>query len=250
MMPMRGQCRRHPPRSTRLLPLPPGEGGGEGTLREFSLSFPSPQPARGQSPDPLASPGGRGSRKTPRLFDQLSMALLILAASGCGYHWSGDGGANFAPEPGYAWHGLYREDVKTVAIPIFANKTYYRGVEFNLSKAVINQLESRTPYRVAPRERADTILEGEIINTDVRTLSRYPFNALPQEQLYHIVVNFTWKDLRSGKILVQRHSFEQTAPYYPTLGEDPFVGSQDTVERMALAIVEELQADWGNTEKQ
>jgi hypothetical protein len=51
--------------------------------------------------------------------------------------------------------------------------------------------------------------------------------------------------LRSGKILVRRESFEQTAPLYPTLGEDQFVAEQQNIERLALAIVQELQADWG-----
>jgi hypothetical protein len=170
-------------------------------------------------------------------------ALLVpLACAGCGYHWSGDASG---VEPGYAWKGLYRGDVKTVAVPIFVNRTFYRGVEFDLSKAVINELEMRTPYKVAPRERADTLLEGEIIGVSVRTLSRNEFNALPQEQLYIVNVNFTWKDLRSGKILATRHNFEQTAPYYPTLGEGQFAGNQENIERLALAIVEELQADWG-----
>lgn len=162
--------------------------------------------------------------------------------SGCGYHWSGDSGG---AEPGYEWKGLYREDVKTVAVPIFVNRTFYRGVEFDLSKAVVNQLEGRTPYKVAPRERADSILEGEIINVGVRTISQNQFSALPQEQLYTVTVNFTWKDLRNGKVLTSRHNFEQTAPYYPTLGEGQFAGNQENVERLALAIVEELQADWG-----
>ena len=169
--------------------------------------------------------------------------IVLLTLSGCGYHWAGD---SSGVEPGYEWKGLYRGDVKTVAVPIFVNRTFYRGVEFDLSKAVISQLESRTPYKVAPRERADTLLEGEIIGVNVRTLSRNEFNALPQEQLYAVIVNFTWKDLRNGKILTIRHNFEQTAPYYPTLGEGQFAGKQENVERLALAIVNELQADWGN----
>ena len=170
---------------------------------------------------------------------------MSLGLSGCGYHWSSASGGGPSDEPGYAWSGLYRQDVRTVAIPIFTNNTYYRGVEFDLTKALVNAMESRTPYKSAPRERADTVLEGEIINVGVRTISRNAFNALPQEQLYYITVNFTWKDLRSGQILIQRHSFEQTAPYYPTLGEDQFVGSEDNVERLAVAIVEQLQAEWG-----
>ena len=172
--------------------------------------------------------------------------LACLAPCGCGYQWSNTGGG-FAPAgPGHEWNGLYRQDVKTVAVPIFANRTYYRGVEFNLTKAIVNQIESRTPYKVVPREEADTILEGEVINAGVHYQSRSQTNGLPQEQLFFLSVNFTWKDLRSGQQLTVRHAFEQTSPYYPTLGEDQFAGSQDAIERLGLAIVEELQANWGN----
>jgi len=174
----------------------------------------------------------------------LVLAFVLLA--GCGYHQSGS--ADFTSDPGYQWKTLYRGDVKTVAVPIFSNKTYYRGVEFNLSKAVVNQIENRTPYKVVPKERADTILEGEVIGARMHTISRDAFNALPQEQLFVVTVNFVWKDLRTGKILVQRHNYEQTAPYYPTLGEGQFAGEQENIERLALAIVEEMEADWGRTE--
>jgi hypothetical protein len=59
-----------------------------------------------------------------------------------------------------------------------------------------------------------------------------------------MTVNFRWKDLRSGRILLERKSFQQTASFYATLGEGEFVGSQNSVERLALAIVQEMQADW------
>ena len=173
---------------------------------------------------------------------------MLLFVCGCGYSWSSNGNS-FAPQPSTASNSIYRLDVHTVAVNIFSNETFYRGVEFSLSKAVANDLEAHTPYKVAPPERADTLLEGQITGVRIRTISRSPFNALPQEQLYVITVSFTWKDLRSGQILTDRHGFEQTAPYYPTLGEDPFIGSQDNIERLARAIVEELQAPWGNTRK-
>jgi hypothetical protein len=179
-------------------------------------------------------------------FRSACMMIACFATIGCGYNWSDNSPNASAPDSGFAYAGLYRSDVKTVAVPIFVNNTYYRGIEFNLTKAVINQLESRTPYKVAPKERADTILEGQIVGVGVHMQARSQIMGLPQDQLYYIVVNFTWKDLRTDKILAVRHSFEQTTPYYPTLGEDQFAGSQDNVEKLGLAIVEELQADWGN----
>lgn len=167
--------------------------------------------------------------------------LLPTLLGGCGYGQSGGGAPGVA---GYQWRSLYRDDVRTVAVPIFANRSYRRGVEFQLSKAIVNRLEAMSPYKVVDRERADTVLEGEIVDIHVRTLSVDVHSSVPQEQLYLVRVNFTWKDLRTGKILVERRRFEQSASFYPTLGEGQYVGSQLNVERLALAIVQELQADW------
>ncbi len=150
-----------------------------------------------------------------------------------------------APTGSYQWKTPYRGDVRTVAVPIFTNRTYYRGVEFGLTKAIINQIEGQTPYKVVSKEEADTILVGSIENVHVRTLSlAQNGTVIPQEQLLVLNVNFTWKDLRTGKFLCVRKDYEQTAPYYPTLGETQFLAQQQSVETLALAIVHELQADW------
>ena len=177
-------------------------------------------------------------RRRPALLALLTGAIA-LAAAGCGYNQG-----NRAHSSGYQWRPLYRDDVRTVAVPTFTNRSFRRGVEFALSRAIINQLEATSPYKVVPRARADTVLEGEILDINLRTLSPDVRTGLPQEQLYIVRVNFTWKDLRTGKILAERRRFEQSTTYYPTLGEGEFVGSQQNVERLALAIVQELQADW------
>ena len=171
------------------------------------------------------------------------MFLLLAAVTalpGCGYNNSSGGGGT----GGYQWKSVYRQDIRTVAVPIFKSTVYERGVEFSLSKALVQQIEANTPYKVVPRERADTILEGEIVSVRVNTLSNDRFSAIPQEQLLDIAVDFTWKDLRTGKILVSRRGVEQAATFYPTLGEGRATGAQAASERLALSIVQELQADW------
>jgi hypothetical protein len=180
--------------------------------------------------------------------------LPALCCTGCGYQ-SAPAPAAGAAQPGstptskagaagYHWSSLYRDDVHTVAVPIFTNRSFRRGVEFALTKAIVNQLEATTPYKVVPREHADTILEGEVLDTHIRTISPDIRTGLPQEQLYIVRLNFTWKDQRTGRILVERRRFEQSATYYPTAGEGIYVGNQQNVERLAVAIVQELQADW------
>ncbi len=178
-----------------------------------------------------------------RLRFFFAAALLPLCPlCGCGYQESGVYGHN--QTPGYQWHSLYREDIQTVAVPVFTNRTYRRGIEMDLSKAVIEDVETHTPYKVVSSQRADTILEGEVVGAAITTLNVNPYTALPQEQGFNIVVNFTWKNLRTGQILVRRTNFGQQASYFPSLGESEFTGQQDATERLALGIVQELQADW------
>ena len=170
------------------------------------------------------------------------VGMLPLLA-GCGYQQSNRYGEG-DPERGYRWQSLYRQDVQTVAVPIFTNKSFSRGTEFKLSRAVVQQLEARTPYKVVDRSRADTILEGEITNVHINPTSLSPRTVLPQEQLMTVTVNFLWKDLRTGRILAQRSAFDQSVAYYPSLGEGSTHGELDAVDRLAIGIVQELQAEW------
>jgi outer membrane lipopolysaccharide assembly protein LptE/RlpB len=171
--------------------------------------------------------------------------LLVLAPAllgGCGYQTNG----SFNPDAnrGYEWKSLYREDIQTVAVPIFATRSFQRGAENDLTKAVIAQLELRSPYKVVPRDRAQTILEGEIEAIDVNTVSQDAQTLLPLEQELSMTVNFTWKDIRTGRIIVERRSFKQTAIYYSKFGEGRTQGTLSATEKLATAIVQQLEADW------
>jgi len=172
----------------------------------------------------------------------MAATLLLVVVAGCGY--SQSGGENNKQQSGYHWNSLYREDIQTVAVPIFTTTDFRRGVEFRLTEAVIKQLELHAPYKVVPKERADTILEGQVTSVKVGTLSRDFFTNLPREQEVLITVDLTWKDLRTGKILLQRRGLQQDAVFHPPLGEGEFVGAQQAIERIALVIVQEMQADW------
>ena len=158
--------------------------------------------------------------------------LALLAVAGC------------SSDSGFHWGSTYRTDIHSVCVPIFTTRDYHRNVEFQLTDALDKTIEEFTPYKIEPRERADTILEGEIVSIRPLTLSLNPNTATPQEQSYTVTVNFTWKDLRTGKILVSRSNFEQTSTYFATLGESQFVASQDAAQRLAMGIVHEMEAPW------
>lgn len=167
-----------------------------------------------------------------------SISAALLAHAGCSYQQSA------ADKSGYTHGNVFREGIRTIAVPAFGTKSYSRGDEVALSQALVTQIESRTPYKVVPVGKADTVLEGIVIGTGVGTVSADNFTALPQEQMYTISVDFTWKDLRTGQILVERRNFEQSGAYYPTMGEGRFTGRQSVAELLAASIVDELQGDW------
>jgi hypothetical protein len=183
----------------------------------------------------------------PHLWLLTFFSAALIGLAGCGYtqvDYSGESSVAADGTTVSKSRSLYRNDVRTVAVPIFTNRTFERNIEFELSKAIVNYIESNTPYKVVPKERADTILEGEITDYRIRTTSNSQFTGIPQEQLATIRCNFTWKDMRNGRILTQRKHFDQSGSYYPTLGEGRFVGDEAQVEKLAVAIVQELQADW------
>src|SRR5208283_3644753 len=107
----------------------------------------------------------------------------------------------------------------TVAVPIFTNKDFRRGVEFQLTEAVKKQIEARAPYKVVARDHADTVLEGQITSINMDTLSRDFQTNLPREQLLKIKLDFMWKDMRTGQVLMQRKGFSKQVVYFPSLGE-------------------------------
>jgi hypothetical protein len=173
---------------------------------------------------------------------RIVILLLASAAAGCGYNQSG--GSSNKLEGGYKWNSLYREDIQTVAVPIFSTKDFRRGVKFRLTEAVIKQLELHAPYKVVPKDRADSILEGEVVAVSIGTYSKDFQTNLPREQQMVVQVDFVWKDIRTGRILAQRKGLQGTTTFYPSLGEGEFVGTQQAIERLALSIVQEMQADW------
>jgi hypothetical protein len=171
-----------------------------------------------------------------RVGSIFAAVLLFAMVGGCSWQSGSDSG--------WHWGTTYRQDIHSVAVPVFTSKDFRRGVESQLSEALVKKIEEFTPYKVEPKERADTILEGEIVSITPSTLSLNPFTATPQEQEYSIIVDFTWKDLRTGKILVSKINFEQATTYFPYLGEGQYIASQNSVEKLALGIVNEMAGPW------
>jgi len=158
--------------------------------------------------------------------------------------WLAAAGALVSGGCGYRTDRPFRRDVKTVAVEIFDNKDFRRGLELQLTEALSKRIEAETPYKLAKRETADTLITGEVKEVRQSTLGNDFRNALPRETAATMIVAFQWKDLRTGEILLDRPAFAQTVDYVRPLGEDFYHASQRICDRMAERMVEQMEADW------
>jgi hypothetical protein len=124
----------------------------------------------------------------------LACAALALAASAC------ESGGHFTLL-GYTTQPNYDCNIRTVRVPIFQNRTFIQGVEFDLTRAVIREIEQKTPYKVVgPGCDADTELTGTVVSFTKNILSVNQLNEVREAETT-LGVEVVWKDLRTGEYL-------------------------------------------------
>jgi hypothetical protein len=155
----------------------------------------------------------------------LVLAALAAATAGCGYHIAGR--ADLLPR-----------DIKTIAIPSFANGTVRYKLARRASGDIAREFISRTRYAiVADPEQADAVLNGVLLN-----FNNYPTIADPttgRATGVQVVATFqiTLTDRHTGKVLFYRPSFEFRERYEISLDPQAYFDESDTaVERLSRDV--------------
>lgn len=156
--------------------------------------------------------------------------LLALVLAGCSYSTT----------------TLYPEQYRTVAVPVFENRSFYQGFNADLAEALVKRIEQHTPYKVVAPAGADTILQGAILDIQQTRLSRSDDGGVPQEIEVTVTVNWQWKDLRTGKPIRDRAGFRAVGRHVPSdpVAEPIDVALHAAADQLAADIVSTLQADW------
>jgi hypothetical protein len=161
-----------------------------------------------------------------------SFSLAILAAAvsgGCGY-------STERPFPSH---------IETVCVEMLESRVFWRDLEFELTEALVKRIELDTPYRIADRKVADSVLSGEITGIEQRVLGRDFDSGLPREQAVIIGLRYRWKDLRTGEILVEHPNMVYNATYLPSVGESFETGGMVRgLDGLAEQIVESMETTW------
>ncbi len=159
----------------------------------------------------------------------MMLSFIALLATGCGYS---------AKRP-------FPDGIETVHVEMFQSREFRRDLEFQLTEALVKRIEMDTPYRIADLKSADTLFTGEILEVRQNVLGRRFDTGSPREQGAQVAVRYRWKDLRTGKILLERPRFVHQVAYLPPVGESfaKGVGIRG-LDQMAERIVESMETGW------
>ena len=177
------------------------------------------------------------SKRSDKGYNIVCSLLVVFAA--------GLIGCEVDPELGYSSRSLYRTDVRTVAVEMFQSESFRRGVEFELTRAVSEQLELHSPLKiVSDRRKADTVLYGTIERINERVLSRQRQLDRPLENEVILLVRVTWKDLRSGELILDDQPIRVSGRYASLLGAGRASAAREAVNEAAVRIVEAMEEPW------
>ena len=161
-------------------------------------------------------------------FVAIGGLIALFAVSGCGYKIG----------------TMHRSDVKSIVVPVWTrgHGVFRRGLEMELTKAIITRIQLDTRYRITTETHADTKLAGQLTNVRQKSLTINTDTGSSRAQEATFTVSFKWVDLRSGEELVVRDSFDVKGRYITAapFRETFFTGSQEAIDEAAQRIVEQL----------
>jgi hypothetical protein len=140
----------------------------------------------------------------------------------------------------YSTASLYREDIKTIYIEGFDNETFRRGLEVPLTRAIAGEVKLRTPFLLAPRNEADSVLSGTLRDVEERTRLRDIDNVVLSTRV-RVTVTFRWRDRRAQTDIVPPRTVSESVNVTSAFGEDLFTV---VMREVAKRVVEEMQAPW------
>lgn len=161
--------------------------------------------------------------------------FVCIFSGGCG-----QGGLS-----GYQNGWIYPSGITTVYVEMFDSASFRRGHEYTLTDAICKRIEAQTPYKiVSDRDYADTILSGTLggIGSGVLAMDRESGRPLENEVI--VKVNVSWKNLKTGELLINNERVSGSSTFSRQLGQDFEYGAAVAANRAAERVVELMEEKW------
>ncbi len=108
---------------------------------------------------------------------------------------------------GYGTRGNLPDHIKTVAVPIFKNRTLEPGVE-----SVVNAFSSGGRVRVVPLAEAAAILEGEVVGYSLEGLA-FDRSAIVRAYRLRLTLNVEFRDVKRSAMLWRQEGLQEASDF-------------------------------------
>lgn len=146
---------------------------------------------------------------------------------------------------GYSNQSLYPDDIQSVRLEMFDNRSFRRGVEYTLTDALAKRIEAATPYKiVSSQDRADSTMSGQLLSIEESSLSIERELARPLEKEVVLTAVVNWKNLNTGQLMINSKTVTATASYSDFQNQDFTYASALAANKLAQKIVELMETNW------
>jgi hypothetical protein len=159
--------------------------------------------------------------------------LICIGISGCG------------ALKGYSSEPVFPAQLNSVYVEMFDNRSFWRGIEYELTDALAKRIEAQTPYKiVSNRDKADSVISGQIIGVTQSVISseRQTGRALEKNVELRVIVG--WKDLKTGQLLLDSASVSDSASFSEWQNQPFSYASALAANNLAKRIVELMEKPW------
>jgi outer membrane lipopolysaccharide assembly protein LptE/RlpB len=117
----------------------------------------------------------------------LVLVCILAGASGCGYHFLGKGKGTL-------------EEIKTIAIPYFMNKTYEPGIDQIFTDALVNEFVESREFVITTEDKAEVVMKGVLKSFGEQVIS-FDRNDRAMEYRITVSLEFSVEERATGKVL-------------------------------------------------
>ena len=145
---------------------------------------------------------------------------------------------------GYSTGSLVPAGYRTIAVPVFDNTTQRHDLEWELTRAVVEEIHSRTALRVVdPSDSPDLVLSGSLVDVSEDVLSHMNRQRI-RESAYFLTAEVEVLDGHTGKTIVKKDRVTERESFVPLVGENVRTAREEAGRSLAERIVQRLEAAW------
>jgi hypothetical protein len=161
------------------------------------------------------------------------MLTTVILATGCGP---------------YSFSGAVSTHIKTIAVPVFEDRTAEFGVRDRLNNAIVDEFTRDNTLKIADRRVADSILHGTLLGVQ-ETAGVYnqsggnqPENV--QEVRVTLMVQLKYEDMKKRKTVweTQMSQFGSYSPGKPSSTRQAAI--DEAIRKIANEVRNKTVSDW------